>query len=51
MPLIHQALDQAQALDLGGGVTLDSIWWAGAVALAINLARTVIGVLTGSLRK
>ena len=36
---------------MGGGVTLDSFWWAGAVALAINLARTVIGVLTGSLRK
>ena len=36
---------------MGGGVTLDNFWWAGAVALAINLARTVIGALTGSLRK
>ena len=34
-----------------GAVSFDSFWWAAAVALAINVARTLIGFLTGSLRK
>ena len=36
---------------LGGAVTVDSFWWAVAVALVVNAARTVIGALTGKLRE
>ena len=36
---------------LGGAVTLDNFWWAVAVAVVVNAARTVIGALTGSLHK
>ena len=35
----------------GGAVVVDNFWWAIAVAFVVNVARTVIGVLTGSLRK
>ena len=35
---------------LGGAVTVDNFWWAVAVALVVNAARTLIGALTGSLR-
>ena len=36
---------------MDGAVTFDNFWWAAAVALAVNVARTLIGALTGSLRK
>ncbi len=36
---------------LGGAVTLDGFWWAVAVAVVVNAARTLIGALTGSLRE
>lgn len=36
---------------MGGQVTVDSFWWALAVAVAVNAARTLVGALTGSLRK
>lgn len=36
---------------LDGAVTVDSFWWAAAIALVVNIARTIIGALTGSLRK
>ena len=35
---------------LGGAVMLDNFWWAVAVALVVNVARTVVGALTGNLR-
>ena len=36
---------------MNGAVTVDNIWWAAAVAVVVNVARTLIGALTGSLRK
>lgn len=39
------------AFMLNGAVTFDNFWWAVAVAVAVNVARTLIGALTGSLRK
>lgn len=36
---------------MGGGVTFDNFWWSVAVALAVNVARTLIGALTGKLRE
>ena len=36
---------------MNGAVTLDNFWWAVAVAVVVNAARTVIGALTGSLHK
>ena len=36
---------------MNGAVTLDSFWWALAVAAVVNVARTVVGALTNSLRK
>ena len=36
---------------MDGAVTLDHIGWAAAVALAVNVARTLIGLMTGSLKK
>ena len=33
-----------------GAVTFDTFWWAAAVALAVNVGRTVAGALTGKLR-
>ncbi|MCE5343040.1 MAG: phage holin family protein [Eubacteriales bacterium] len=35
---------------LGGAVTLDNYWWAIAVAFVVNVARTLVGALTGKLR-
>lgn len=35
---------------LGGAVTVDNFWWAVAVAMVVNAARTVIDALTGHLR-
>ena len=34
-----------------GAVTVDNIWWAVAVAAAVNVARTLISALTGKLRE
>lgn len=34
-----------------GAVALDNFWWAVAVALVVNAARTVINALTGKLRE
>jgi uncharacterized membrane protein YvlD (DUF360 family) len=34
-----------------GAVTVDNIWWAVAVAVAVNVARTLISALTGKLRE
>jgi putative membrane protein len=36
---------------LGNAVTMDNYWWALAVALAVNVARTLVGALTGKLRE
>lgn len=36
---------------MNGTVTLDSFWWALAVAAVVNVARTIVGALTNSLRK
>ena len=36
---------------LNGAVTVDSFWWAVAMAVVVNVARTLIGALTGSLRE
>ena len=36
---------------MAGAVTVDNMWWAVAVALAVNVARTLIGIMTGSLKK
>jgi uncharacterized membrane protein YvlD (DUF360 family) len=36
---------------MGGGVTFDNFWWALAVALVVNAARTIVGALTGKLRE
>lgn len=36
---------------LGGAVVVDNFWWAVAVAVAVNVARTLIDALTGSLRE
>ncbi|MDD3214155.1 MAG: phage holin family protein [Eubacteriales bacterium] len=35
---------------MGGAVTVDNFWWAAAIALVVNVARTLIGALTGRLR-
>jgi uncharacterized membrane protein YvlD (DUF360 family) len=35
---------------LDGAVTVDNYWWAVAIAAAVNVARTVVGALTGKLR-
>ena len=34
-----------------GAVTVDNVWWAVAVAAAVNVARTLISALTGKLRE
>ena len=36
---------------LDGAVTVDNFWWAVAIAFAVNAARTLVGALTGSLRR
>lgn len=35
---------------MNGAVSVDNFWWAVAVAVVVNVARTLIGALTGSLR-
>ena len=35
---------------MGGAVMVDNFWWAVAVAVVVNAARTIVGALTGSLR-
>ena len=53
--LVNIAIDAwlvwTAATMMNGAVTFDNFWWAVAVAAAVGVARTVVGALTGSLRK